>query len=290
MSTTFGELVKEGARMLAAGKVEMPHRTAKYLMQELLDVEAATLIAYPERIVSDADAARVRQAFYRRASGEPLQYITGRQYFYGRDFQVTPDVLIPRPETELLVEASLEYVRACPRSRWRLLDLGTGSGCLAVTLAMEIPAAQVVAVDISSSALAVAMANAQRHGVAERICFVESHWLDAVPAGPPFDLVVSNPPYVAEEAWTGLQREVRDHEPYLALVGGKRGTEAYAHLLATLPPYLADGGKFLCEVGFDQASQVCALGEARGWKVERVIYDLQGIARTLVFCVFIDSQ
>ncbi len=293
MSTTFGELVKEGARILAAGGVDDPYRAASHLVRELLAVDAVILIAHPERTVSDVDAELVRRAFRRRADGEPLQYITGRQNFYGRDFQVTRNVLIPRPETELLVDVSLEHIRTCPRPGWRLLDLGTGSGCLAVTLAAEVPTAHVVAVDISPAALAVAAANAQRHGVAERVQFVESHWLDAVPTTPPFDLVVSNPPYVAETDWPALQREVRDHEPYVALVGGEQGIEVYAHLLAALPPYLAVGGKFACEVGFDQAARVCALGEAAGWKVERIMRDLQGIARTVVFTfpqVFSDNH
>ena len=293
MSTTFGELVKEGARLLADGGVDEPYRTAGRLVRELLNVDAVTLAAHPERAVSDADAELVRRAFRRRADGEPLQYITGWQNFYGRDFQVTRDVLIPRPETELLVEVSLEHIRTRPQPVWRLLDLGTGSGCLAVTLAAEIPTAQVVAVDISLAALAVAAANARRHGVAERVRLVESHWLDAVPTTPPFDLVVSNPPYVAQTDWPALQREVRDHEPYVALVGGEQGTEVYAHLLAALPPYLVAGGKFACEVGFEQAARVCAMGEAAGWWVERVIHDLQGIARTVVFTfpqVFSDNH
>ncbi len=293
MSTTFGELVKEGARILATGGVDDPYRTAGHLVRELLAVDAVTLAAHPERAVSDADAALVRRAFRRRADGEPLQYITGLQNFYGRDFQVTRDVLIPRPETELLVDVSLEHIHTRPQPGWRLLDLGTGSGCLAVTLAAEVPTAHVVAVDISPAALAVAAANAQRHGVAERVRFVESHWLDAVPNTPPFDLVVSNPPYVAETDWPALQREVRDHEPYVALVGGQQGIEVYACLLSALPPYLAAGGKFACEVGFDQAARVCALGEAAGWKVERIVHDLQGIARTVVFTfprVFSDNH
>ncbi len=293
MSTTFGELVKEGARILAAGGVDDPYRAAGHLVRELLAVDAVILIAHPERSVPDVDAALVRGAFHRRAGGEPLQYITGRQNFYGRDFQVTRDVLIPRPETELLVDVSLEHIRTCPQPGWRLLDLGTGSGCLAVTLAAEVPTAHVVAVDISPAALAVAAANAQRHGVAERVRFVESHWLDAIPTTPPFDLVVSNPPYVAEADWPALQREVRDHEPYVALVGGEQGIEVYAHLLAALPSYLAAGGRFACEVGFDQAARVCALGEAAGWKVERIMRDMQGIARTVVFTfpqVFSDNH
>ncbi|OYT71979.1 MAG: protein-(glutamine-N5) methyltransferase, release factor-specific [Chloracidobacterium sp. CP2_5A] len=284
MSTTFGELVKEGARRLAASSVAEPYRTTLHLVRALLQVDAATLIAHPERLATAEEAQLARQALERRANGEPLQYITGTQDFYGRDFHVTPAVLIPRPETELLVDVALDHCRAQAKRAVRILDLGTGSGCLAVTLAAEMPAAQVVAVDVSPLALAVAADNARRHGVAERIAFLESDWLSALPADAPlFDVAVANPPYIAEAELNGLQREVRDYEPRLALIAGPDGVEAYARLFADLPRYLASGGVFACEVGFDQASRVCALGESRGWQVQRVINDLQGIARTLAF-------
>ncbi|MFQ3638589.1 MAG: peptide chain release factor N(5)-glutamine methyltransferase [Chloracidobacterium sp.] len=284
MSVTLGELVKEGAQRLAAGQVPDPYRTAVHLVRETLEVDAAKLIAHPEHQVDEDVVALVRQAFARRAGGEPLQYITGRQSFYGRTFQVTSDVLIPRPETELLVEAVLDYTRGQVRTDWRVLDVGTGSGCLAVTLAAELPGAQVWAVDISPAALAVATANAQCQGVAERVAFVESDWLSALPTDtPPFDIIVSNPPYIAEHEFTGLQREVRDHEPYVALIAGPSGTEAYERLLSELPPWLAPGGILACEVGFGQATQVGALAEIHGWQVQRVMNDLQGIPRALLF-------
>ncbi len=283
MSTTFGELVKEGARLLAASSVAEPYRTALHLARALLEVDAATLIAHPERRATADKAEAARQAFARRACGEPLQYITGKQDFYGRDFRVTPAVLIPRPETELLVEVALDHCRAQAKAAARILDLGAGSGCLAVTLAAEMPAAQVVAVDVSAPALAVAADNARRHGVAERLTLVESDWLSAVPAAPACDVAVANPPYLAEAELSGLQREVRDYEPRIALVAGRDGTEAYARLFAELPRCLASGGIFACEVGFGQADRVCALGESQGWQVQRVVNDLQGIPRALVF-------
>ncbi|MCS7080759.1 MAG: peptide chain release factor N(5)-glutamine methyltransferase [Chloracidobacterium sp.] len=284
MSTTLGELVKEGARILASNAVAEPYRTALHLVRAVLKIDAATLLAHPERTVAAGDAARVQQAFVRRANGEPLQYITETQDFYGRDFYVTPAVLIPRPETELLVEAVINHCRAQAKTTLHLLDLGTGSGCLAVTLAAMLPTAQVIAVDISPSALAVAEANARRHGVAERIVFLESDWLSALPADAPlFDAVVANPPYIAEAELSGLQREVRDYEPHVALIAGPDGTEAYVRLFADLPRHLADGGFFACEVGFGQADKVCALGAGHGWRLQQTLHDLQGIPRTLVF-------
>lgn len=284
MSTTLGELVKEGARTLAAGAVAEPRRTALHLIRAVLHIDAATLLAHPEREVAADAAERVRRATARRAAGEPLQYIIGVQDFYGRDFEVTPAVLIPRPETELLVEATLDHHRARSWAAVRILDLGTGSGCLAVTLAAELPTAQVVAVDISAAALAVAARNARRHGVAERIVFVESDWLAALPADAGgFDVAVSNPPYIAEAELPGLQREVRDYEPRVALVSGPSGVEAYARLFADLSGRLVAGGVFACEVGFGQAERVCALGAAYGWKTQRVLHDLRGVARAPVF-------
>ncbi len=284
MSTTLGELVKEGAQTLAAGTVAEPYRTALHLIRAVLKLDAATLVAHPERVVTASDLRHVRQALARRAEGMPLQYITGTQDFYGRDFDVTPAVLIPRPETELLVDVALDHCRRLSQSTVHILDLGTGSGCLAVTLAALLPTVRVVAVDISPAALAVAVANARRHGVAERIRLLESDWLAALPPGTPrFDVAVANPPYIAEAEFLSLQREVRDYEPRVALVSGPSGLEAYARLFNDLPRFLAADGIFACEVGWGQAEQVCALGAAHHWRLQRALSDLQGITRTLVF-------
>lgn len=284
---TLRELIAEGTATLTAARIEDAPKTASLLVRELLDLQLSTLIAFPERPVSDEDASRVRAALARRAAGEPLQYITGHQEFYGLDFTVTPAVLIPRPETEHLIEAVLEHVREKGMTAARLLDVGTGSGCIAITLAVNLPSAQVTAVDISPAALDVARANAARHRVTDRMTFLESDFLSALNNRDdlaPFDIVASNPPYIPEEQFEGLQREVRDHEPYRALIGGVRGTEAYEVLLNEVPALLAPGGLFICEIGFGQAKRIVEIGEAAGWTCARIITDLQGIERTLV-CV-----
>lgn len=283
---TLRELIAEGTATLSAARVEEAPRTASLLVRELLDLELSTIIAFPERPVSDEDVSRARAALARRAAGEPLQYITGHQEFYGLDFTVTPAVLIPRPETEHLIEAVLEHVREKGMTAARILDVGTGSGCIAVTLAVNLPSVQVTAVDISPAALDVARANAARHRVTDRMTFLESDFLSALNNRDdlaPFDIVVSNPPYIPEEQFEGLQREVRDHEPYRALIGGTRGTEAYEVLLKDVPPLLAPDGVFICEIGFGQAPRIVEIGEAAGWTCARIIADLQGIERTLVF-------
>jgi release factor glutamine methyltransferase len=281
---TLRELIAEGTATLSAARVEQAPRTASLLVRELLDLELSTIIAFPERPVSDEDATRVRAALARRAAGEPLQYITGHQEFYGLEFTVTPDVLIPRPETEHIIEAVLEHVREKGMTAPRILDVGTGSGCIAVTLAVNLPSAHVTAVDISPAALDVARANAARHRVTDRMTFLESDFLSVFNEDHAiFDVVVSNPPYIPEEQFEGLQREVRDHEPYRALIGGIRGTEAYEVLLRDVPALLAPGGVFICEIGFGQAERIVEIGDAAGWTCGRIIADLQGIERTLAF-------
>lgn len=281
---TLRELIAEGTAILSAARIDDAPKTASLLVRELLDLNLSTLIAFPERPVSDEDASRVRAALARRAAGEPVQYITGRQEFYGLEFTVTSAVLIPRPETEHIIEAVLEHVREKGLTALRILDVGTGSGCIAVTLAVNLPSAHVTAVDISPDSLEVAENNAARHRVTDRMTFLESDFLSVFNGDrATFDVVVSNPPYIPEEQFDGLQREVRDHEPYRALIGGVRGTEAYEVLLNEVPAILAPGGVFICEIGFGQAARIVEIGEAAGWTCARIIADLQGIERTLVF-------
>ncbi len=287
MSTlTLRELIAEGTATLAAAHVEDAPKTASLLVRELLGFDLSALISSPERPLAEADVALVRAALTRRAAGEPLQYITGFQEFYGVGFMVTPAVLIPRPETEHLIDAVLDHCRERNLSAPRILDVGTGSGCIAVTLGVKLPKANVTAVDISPASLNVARFNAVRIGVAERMTLLESDFLSALNNRDdlaPFDIVASNPPYIPEEQFAGLQREVRDHEPYRALIGGVRGTEAYEVLLKDVPAVLAPGGVFICEIGFGQAQRIVEIGEAAGWTCARIIADLQGIERTLVF-------
>ena len=215
----------------------------------------------------------------RRCHREPVSQITGHREFWGREMWVTRNVLTPRPETELLVEAALEWARE--RSGLTVLDLGTGSGCLAVTLAAELPDSRVTAVDVSPAALAVARQNASHHHVGERITFVETSWTDGLQGR--FDLIVTNPPYIRDGEVEQLQPEVRDHEPRLALTAGLDGFDAIRAILDTAPDQLASDGRLLVEIG---AGQEGALGQIVGQRGELTLRDvradLQGIPRVAV--------
>jgi release factor glutamine methyltransferase len=214
----------------------------------------------------------------RRALKEPTAYIVGVREFYGLDFRVYPAVLIPRPETEFIVEEALPLLRAMPSPR--VADIGTGSGCLAVTLAHEAPACRVVATDLSAAALRVAADNAQRHGVAGRVRFVETSYLDAVRET--FDLIVANPPYVRDGDKPGLAIAVR-HEPEVALFGGGDGLRDVAGVLDAAVGSLRREGWLVMEFGYGQEDGVRGLVEARpALRLERIRADLQGIARTAV--------
>jgi release factor glutamine methyltransferase len=214
----------------------------------------------------------------RRAKREPVAYIRGVQEFWGREFIVGPAVLIPRPETELVVERAAPFLERHPDAT--VVDVGTGSGCLAVTLAVEHPAATVYAVDISSDALSVARANAQRHG-AGRVQFIHGSLLSGV--APPVDLIVANPPYVAERDTAGLSREVRDYEPAVALFGGADGWRHIRTLLREIPRVLTPDGLVLMELGYGQLEGVGAEVDAvSALRLEAVLPDLQGIPRTAV--------
>jgi release factor glutamine methyltransferase len=214
----------------------------------------------------------------RRSRREPVSHITGYREFWGLDFEVTPDVLTPRPETELIVEEAIAWFSksAAPRV---MADVGTGSGCLAVALALEFPSTFVLATDISGAALDVARRNAVRHGVNDRIAFLRTGFMPPVPE---VDLVVSNPPYIPRRDMANLPPEVRDYEPAVALFGGENGLEIYPRLFEEAKRQTARNGCLIVEVGYDQRDAVTAIAEAGGWCVERVRHDLQGIARALV--------
>jgi release factor glutamine methyltransferase len=222
------------------------------------------------------EARRMATAYLdRRVAREPTAQILGRWPFYGRDFAVTPEVLIPRQDTETLVEAALaEPFR-------RLLDLGTGSGILAITLCAESHGASGLATDISEAALAVARANAARQGMAERIEFRPGNWWAAVPEGAEFDLVVSNPPYVTEAEYAGLATEITRHEPRMALTPGGDGLDAYRAILSGLDGHLAPGGRVAVEIGAGQREAVRDLFEAAGLEDLRVDTDLGGRPRVV---------
>jgi release factor glutamine methyltransferase len=290
MTISIAETILHGAHLLRKAGVPEARREAGSLVAHVLDRDRSFILSHAEDPIEEHRAAQLLVVFERRANGEPLQYITGHQEFYGLDFEVTSEVLIPRPETELLVESALKLV--AERAAAPLIcDVGTGSGCIVITLLHELrefPAfqeARAVAVDISPAALAVAKRNAVRHALIERIDFVVSDCFASLDQRDPgqsgFDLIVSNPPYVEEPLLAGLQREVRDFEPRVALVAGEDGLTVIRRLLLQAPSFLKTGGNFLFEIGFTQSEKVEQLIDRETWKLLDIYADLQGIPRAV---------
>ena len=274
---SVSEILREATQILDSAGVPEARREAGSLLSFILRKDRTFLISHAEDPIDDESLSSYREVVERRASGEPLQYITGVQDFFGREFRVTPDVLIPRPETELLVEAALEF------SGSSLCDVGTGSGCIAVTLLCELPEARAVAIDKSPAALEIAKLNARALAVAERATFVMSDCFDALdPSEFQFDLIASNPPYVAEAIVAGLQREVRDHEPMIALSPGPDGLSMIRRLLRDAPPFLKPSGHLIMEIGFDQGEAVQRLVNEKQWHLVGLRPDLQGIPRIVI--------
>lgn len=278
---SIGGLIAEAASVLARAGVPEARREAAALAGYVLNRERTYLMTHPEAIIESGDVQRLREVVERRAAGEPLQYITGRQEFFGLDFEVSRDVLIPRPETELLVETAVELLKST-QTPARILDVGTGSGCIAIAMLHELPQARAVGLDVSHAALEVAARNRARHEVCQRLTLVASDCfaaLDAEKAN--FTMIVSNPPYVAERALAGLQREVRDHEPRVALTPGDDGLSIIRRLLTDAPSFLQTGGHLLMEIGFDQHERVGQLIDRETWELLDIHKDLQGIPRTV---------
>jgi release factor glutamine methyltransferase len=276
--------LREGMARLRAANVPSHSLAAELLLMHALGRDRTWMYANPESALDEATAASFFQLIARRAAGAPTQYLTGKQEFWGLEFEVTPAVLIPRPETEHLVEVALERLGAERVSvPLRVADIGTGSGCIAIALARELPRAEIFGTDISAQALAVARRNAEKHGVTARVRFVECNLLDGVPtdAGT-FDLIVSNPPYVAREEAAQLPREVREHEPHEALFAGPGGAEIYAPLVAQAAKRLRSGGLLVVEIGYGALERVRPLlGDSNTWTDVRVTSDLAGIPRVI---------
>jgi len=281
-----GALV-QGIARLEAESVPSAALAAELLLLHLLGRDRAWLYAHPEHPLGSEALARYDEMIKRRAGGVPVQYLTGRQEFWGLEFEVNPSVLIPRPETEHLIEVTLERMAARRSEPLRVADAGTGSGCIAVALARELPRARIVATDVSAAALEVAARNAGRHGVAERIEFAQMNWLESYLASPGapeprFDLIVSNPPYIGEAEAAELPREVREHEPPEALFCGPSGFEAYPPLVAQAAKLLRRGGLFVVELGYESAGHASALLTAQpAWTNVSITNDLAGIPRVL---------
>ena len=325
-------LLKSGIAQLRDAHVPSYTLAAELLLLHVLGRDRTWMYSHPEEEISLVNVERYSALIRRRAAGEPTQHLTGKQEFWGLQFEVTPDVLIPRPETEHVIEVALDRlavreIRAGRRQPLggeglQIADVGTGSGCIAIALAKALPGAILFAMDVSAAALEVARRNAERHGVSDRMLFVQSDLLEALVIPPPlaanappyssptivlpcqtlpngdppssgaphpsiqhsafrFDLIVSNPPYIGRREAATLMREVREHEPEVALYGGEEGYELYADLIAQSAKYLLPRGILVLELGHNSLPAVRPLLDAPAWSAVSVTNDLAGIPRVL---------
>jgi release factor glutamine methyltransferase len=281
MHMQLKQAVDAAFQLFVENDVPSPRLNAELLLMFVLDRERSYLYAHPERELTTDEQSGYDEVVRERARGCPTQYITGHQEFWGLDLLVSPSVLIPRPETEHVVETVLELVKEYPFAgpgRLRLVDVGTGSGCIALALASELPHAEIHACDISEEALEIARINAARLALGGKVLFRKSDLL-AVYAGEKFDFVISNPPYVGEADADKVQKQVREFEPRIAVFSGAEDMDIYRKLIPQAREALRSGGWFVAEIGFSEETKVREL--LTGWAEIQVTPDLQGIPRVV---------
>ena len=281
---TLGEAIAESRRLLDQAGIESAEQEALWIVQHVLRLPAHHVVTDRDRLLASTELADVKGLVQRRVGREPLQYIVGTQEFCGLEFHVNPAVLIPRPETELLVEYVAQRISA--EQPATIVDVCTGSGCIAVAIARQRPRARLIATDLSSRSLDVARQNAVRHSVGERMIWLEGNLLGAL-AGQRLegqvDIIVSNPPYIAEADWATLQPEVRLFEPRGALIAGPQGTELHERLLREAGRYLSPGGALILEIGAGQARTIRQIVEQlSGYRFLRLVYDEAGLERVVI--------
>ncbi len=276
---TIGSTLGAVAAALANAGFDESRRRARRLLAAALDLSPAAVFAGLDRMVTEVEGDRVAALLRRGLAHEPLSRIVGRREFWGLEFELSPDTLDPRPDSETIVEAVIAHLPGRDRSH-RFLDLGTGSGCLLLALLSEFPAARGIGIDKAFGAAMIAQRNAERLGFGDRARFVVGDWGEALAGG--FDAVVANPPYIARTAIGGLPPEVRDHDPLLALDGGPDGLDAYRALARGLPRLLAPRGIFAGEIGAGQDEAVAGIIRRHGLVVDETVADLAGIARCVV--------
>jgi release factor glutamine methyltransferase len=275
------QAVDSAYQLFVENDVPSPRLNAELLLLFVLSRERAYLYAHPERELTPDEQSNFDEVIHERARGCPTQYITGHQEFWGLDLLVSPAVLIPRPETEHVVETVLELVkeyRFDGPGRLKVVDVGTGSGCIALALASELPHAEIHACDISEEALEIARVNAARLALGGRVLFRKSDLL-AVYAGEQFDFVISNPPYVGEADVDKVQKQVREFEPKIAVFSGREGMDVYRKLVPQAHEHLRPGGWLVAEIGYSEEAKVRELLD--GWEDVQVTADLQGIPRVV---------
>lgn len=270
-------------RALGEAGISDPASDARVLITGLLDLSPTALITQGDRAVSDVEFARILDALERRRVHEPVHRILGKREFYGLTLSLSPETLEPRPDTEILVDCLLPHAQciAAAKGHVRILDLGTGTGAIGLALLCECPQATGVGIDAAAGALRTAQANAEANGLGARFQAMESDWFSAVHGR--FDIIVSNPPYIRSDVVAGLDREVRDFDPALALDGGPDGLEAYRHIAAGAAGYLETDGVIGVEIGYDQRQSVSDLFEAEGFRLVEAARDYGGNDRVLVF-------
>lgn len=282
MNNHLSTLVRTAMLQLREAGVESAALDARLLMQEVLGCDHAAIIRDGDRKLGEREMNQFHQLLARRQAREPLSHIVGRRAFWRDEFFVCADVLDPRPDSETLIEAMLE-ARPNRDVPYRILDLGTGSGCLLLTLLGEYPHAQGVGVDISEAAARVAKKNAKLVGRDSRATFIVSQWTDALQTG--FDMIISNPPYIARNEIAFLEPEVKSFEPYGALSGGDDGLDAYRELMPRFAKHLKPTGVAVLELGAGQAAAVSQLAHDAGLQVQQVRSDLAAMPRALVMSI-----
>jgi release factor glutamine methyltransferase len=278
----ISDILKNATEILHENGIEQPRREANSLLVFALHKARTFLIAHDDYELSGAENKLFQELLQRRANREPLQYITGKQEFYGLDFEVSTDVLIPRPETEIIVENALEILREIEHPRF--CEVGVGSGCISVAILHELKNASADGLDISEKALEIARKNAATHQVLERFSLKLSDIFDIL-QDEKFDLIVSNPPYISSEEMTNLQTEVGRFEPWTALTDGKDGYSIIEKIVKDAPRFLGPKGYLLMEIGFGQAERVFEMFDREIWQTVEILPDLQKIPRMVKACM-----
>ena len=280
-AVTVLEIIRRSSEFLEKKGVESPRLQIELMLAHVLQMPRLKLYLNFERLLNEAELNRLREMVKRRAAREPLQHILGSASFCGLEIKCSRAALIPRPETELLAERAWQFLSVLNSQPTSVLDLGTGTGCLAVAIAKKVPAT-VHAIDVSTEALALARENAALHEVAERIAFHHGDAFAALPGAMQFDLIVSNPPYIASEEIATLDAEVRDFDPKLALDGGADGLNFYRRIAAEAPPFLKPGGRLMVEFGDGQAPELEKIFSGEKWIVEEIVADYSSRPRILI--------
>jgi release factor glutamine methyltransferase len=281
---TVLELIQRSTVYLTRKGVDAARLQSELLLAHVLKVPRLNLYLNFDRLLTPVELEAMRGVVKRRGQREPLQHVVGTTSFCGLELSVGPAVLVPRPETEVLAEQAWRFLNSLPSpfpAAPRVLDFGTGSGCLAITIAVQCPTVRVVAVDISPAAVSVARANAIRHRVADRIDFIVGDGLAALAPAATFDLLVSNPPYIPETQIGSLMPEVRDFDPHIALDGGPDGLEFYRHLAAHAGGFLRPNGRIMLEFGDDQAAALARIYAAPAWSILTIVPDFSNRPRIL---------